>query len=239
MQHLGAPCADAHAGELHDPRHRVEPVTAQELRRRLDRTACPLVLVAPVLPELRLAREVEVEVRRPPRRAGRAREDDAQDVRVLVLGDERPEAQQVVARRRCVPRVDVRRRSAGLTFTPLEARERVPHLALEHERIVRLGLHAHQQAVEGRDVDAGRVQAAFQSLDQRRPGAGERIEHVLARPEVAAEQLLHIIARDLRQVGARMTRRRGILAGFRQWKERIELLLDGAHAPPAAADLRQ
>src|SRR5437868_3444308 len=68
VQDLCAPTTRAHARELLDSRHRVEPVAAEELRRRLDRAADALVLVAPVLAELRRAWEVQVEVRRPPRR---------------------------------------------------------------------------------------------------------------------------------------------------------------------------
>src|SRR5947199_181528 len=72
---------------------------------RLDLQACPLeylrvvlaaldgpaglaVLVAPVLAELRLTGEVEVEVRRASRRPGGPRQYDAQHVPVLVVGDQ-------------------------------------------------------------------------------------------------------------------------------------------------------
>src|SRR5438034_1473765 len=66
----------AHARELADPRERVERVAVQEVLGALDRSAGLAVLVAPVLPDLRLTREVEVEVRRPSRGAGSARQHD-------------------------------------------------------------------------------------------------------------------------------------------------------------------
>src|SRR5204863_9903074 len=63
--------------ELPQPGKRVERVAAQELSGRLDRPALAPVLVAPVRLELRLAREVEIEVGSAPRRAGGARQHDA------------------------------------------------------------------------------------------------------------------------------------------------------------------
>ena len=95
VQHLGLAPARAHARELSDPRERVERVAAQEVLGALDRAADLLVLVAPVLADLRLAREVEVEVRRPACRASRPREHDAQDVGVLVLVDEGAEEREL------------------------------------------------------------------------------------------------------------------------------------------------
>ena len=87
------PAADA--GERLEPRERVERVTAEEVVGALDRPALALVLEAPVRLGLRLLREVEVEVRRQPRRPRRAREHDAQDVRMLVVADEDPEGEQL------------------------------------------------------------------------------------------------------------------------------------------------
>ena len=74
--------ARAHARERLDPVERVERVAEEEPTRRLDRLAFAAVLVAPVRLELRLAREVEVEMRRPPRRAGSPRQDDPEHVGV-------------------------------------------------------------------------------------------------------------------------------------------------------------
>src|SRR5260221_1483791 len=53
-----------HLGELLDPRERVARVPAEEADGGLHGTARAAVLVAPVLPPLRLARRLEVEVRR-------------------------------------------------------------------------------------------------------------------------------------------------------------------------------
>src|SRR5205823_12518180 len=58
-----------------------------------------------------------------------------------------------------------------------------------------------QEAVEGGDVRAGRVQSGLERLDERRPRACERVEHVLSRPEVAAEQSLHELGDELAEVG--------------------------------------
>src|SRR5919198_55785 len=64
----------------------------------LHRAARAAVLVAPVRPALRCAREVEVEVRRPSCRPGRASQDDAEDVAVLVLADQLSEREQLAPR---------------------------------------------------------------------------------------------------------------------------------------------
>src|SRR5205814_6260611 len=100
------------------------------------------------------------------------------------------EAEQVVARGRRVPRIHVRRRRTDVTLPTFEPRDRVAHLPFEHERIVRFGLDAHQQAIERRDVDAGRVMTALERLDERRPRPGERIEDAPAAGDMTAEKLL-------------------------------------------------
>ena len=129
-------------------------------------------------------------MRRQPRRARRAREHDPQHVGVLVVADQRAEAQQVFARLRREPRAHVRRRVARVALAALEARERVAQLVLEHEGVVLARLDPHQQAVERGDVDADRVEPALERLHERRPGAGERVEHAPPRRDVAAEELL-------------------------------------------------
>ena len=91
MQHLSGTPARAEPRELLDPRHGVQAVAAEELRRRLHRPARALVLVAPVFADLRLAREVEVEMRRAPGRTRRPRKHDPEHVRMLVVGDHRLE----------------------------------------------------------------------------------------------------------------------------------------------------
>src|SRR5947207_1973452 len=71
----------------------------EALRRGRHRTARPAMLVAPVRPQLRRAREVEVEVGRPPGGSRRPREDHPQDVDMLVLGDQGSKDQQLARRR--------------------------------------------------------------------------------------------------------------------------------------------
>ena len=66
---------------------------------------------------------------------------------------------------------------------------------------MRLRLHAHQEAVEGRDVDADRVVPALERLDESRPGAGERIEHPPARRDVASKKLFDELRDVLPEVG--------------------------------------
>ena len=116
-------------------------------------------------------------MRRAPGRARGAREHDAQHVGMLVLVGERAEAQQVIARGGANQRRTYGVAPDRVALPPLESRKRVAKIVLERERIVRARLHAHQQAVERRDVDAGRVEAALECLDERRSRAGERIEH--------------------------------------------------------------
>ena len=73
-----------------------------------------------------------------------------------------------------------RRHTPFAPFTPLEHLQPandVTDLRLQREQVVPPRLDPHQQAIEGRDVDAGGVMAALEPLHERRPRAGERIEH--------------------------------------------------------------
>ena len=83
----------------------------------------------------------------------------------------------------------------------MEAREHVAQLALEHERVVLFGLHAHQEAVERGNVDTGRVEAALERLHERRPRACKRVEHPAARRDMPTEQLLHELGDVLAEIG--------------------------------------
>ena len=85
----------AHLRERLDPRQRVERVAPQEGLRLLDWTAFALVLVAPVRLDLRHARHIQIEVRRPSRRARGTSQDHVQHVAMLVLGGELAERQQL------------------------------------------------------------------------------------------------------------------------------------------------
>ena len=73
-------------------------------------------------------------------------------------------------------------------------------LLLEHERVVCPGLDVNQQAVEGCDVDAGRIEPALERLHERRSRAGEGIEDMLTGPEVAGQQHLDELRDELAQV---------------------------------------
>ena len=67
VDHGRGSCVRTHARERLQPGKRVERVPTEELRGRLHRTALAAMLVAPVRADLRLARKVQIEVRRPAR----------------------------------------------------------------------------------------------------------------------------------------------------------------------------
>ena len=191
----------AHAREGADPLERVERITAEEVLRAFDRAARLPVLVAPVLADLRLAREVEVEVGRPPSRSGGAREDDAHHVPVLVVLDQRAVEDELGRGFRRVPRVhEGVRPGRPRPVECLEAAQRVAQLVLEREQVVLGRLDAHQQAVEGGDVDAGRATSALERLDERRAGTCERVEHVPRARQVPLEQRLDELRHELPEV---------------------------------------
>jgi hypothetical protein len=201
VQHARRAPARPHARELSNPLQRVERVPAQEASSLAHRPARPLVLVAPVLRALRGAREVEIEVRRAPRGPGRARQDDSQDIRVLVVVDKPAEEEQLGGGPRRVPVANVFRDLAVRTPTVelLEPRARVTQLRLEHERVVLGRLHAHEEAVEGGDVRAARGEPRLERLHQCRPRPCERIEDAAAR-HVTLEQRLDELRDELAQV---------------------------------------
>ncbi len=232
--------ARAQTSERLDPRDRVEPVAREEVRRALHRPALPLVLVAPVRAVLRGAREVEVEVRRQPGRAGGPGEDHAQDVGVLGGVDEAAEGEQLARGPRRVPAADERRRRPGRRLGQLP--ERVAHVALEREQVVLRGLDAGEQDVERRDVRAGRVPPALERLDERRPRAAEGVEDVPAARDVALEQHLDELRDELAEV--RMQRmdvlrplalgELRLRPGQREVEVRVEGVLRRGHGPTAS-----
>src|SRR5581483_3884818 len=81
-----------------------------------------------------------------------------------------------------------------------EPADRVAELRLEDELVVASRLDPHQQAVEGGDVDARRVVSALESLDERRPRPGERIEHPPALRDVPLQQRLDELRDELAEV---------------------------------------
>src|SRR5206468_6982238 len=88
------------------------------------------------------------------------------------------------------PAGDVGGRTAGAALPALEAGKRVAQVSLQHERVVLARLDAHQEAVERGDVHPGGVVAALERLYERRPGAGERVEHAPPGRDVTPEELL-------------------------------------------------
>src|SRR6266542_1552417 len=88
----------ADLGERLDPRQCVERVAAQEADRRFDGTAEAAMLMAPVLAGLRLTRRLEVEMRSAARGASGTRQDDPQNVPMLVLADHVAEGEQLGGR---------------------------------------------------------------------------------------------------------------------------------------------
>src|SRR5439155_775678 len=95
----------------------VERVAADEVLGAIDRPALALVLEAPVRLELRAAGKVEIEVRRPPRRARGTGEHEPQYVGVLVVLCKRTKAEEVSSRLRREPLGDIRRRRSGDALT--------------------------------------------------------------------------------------------------------------------------
>src|SRR5438067_10642736 len=154
--------------------------------------------MAPVLLVLRLAREVEVEMCRPPGRARRASEHYAQYLSSDLVVDERDVAEQLARRLRREPRAHKAARPFARQFAdPLAS---CPQLPLEHKGVVAPGFHLHQQAIEGGDVGAGSIEARLERLHERRPGTRERVEHVLPRREVTAAERLDTLWDALAQV---------------------------------------
>ena len=71
---------------------------------------------------------------------------------------------------------------------------------LEREEVVAARLDPHQEAVERREVDPGRLVAALERLHERRPGARERIEHAPSGGHVAPQELLDELRDELPEI---------------------------------------
>src|SRR5439155_846925 len=93
------------------------------------------------------------------------------------------EAEQFPRSLRSEPATDISGRPLARRLA--DSRVHGAQLLLEHERVVCPGLDVHQQAVEGCDVDAGRIEPALERLHERRSRAGEGIA------EMIADLLLH------------------------------------------------
>jgi hypothetical protein len=167
----------------------------------LDRTANPLVLVAPVRLELWHAREIEVEMGRAARRPSRPREHYAENVLMLVVPDQRAERQELACRLGRIPLGRIAGRSWALSVERFDPPHDVADLRLEREQVVPTGLDLYEQAVEGGDVDPDGVIAALERLDEGRPRPGKGIEHPAARGHVPAEHRLDELRDELPEVG--------------------------------------
>ena len=77
---------------------------------------------------------------------------------------------------------------------------RPEQVASKRIEVVRPRLDAHQQRVETGDVDPARVVAGLETLDERRAGAGERVDHPPTRLDVPVEQRLHQLRDELAEV---------------------------------------
>ena len=117
---------------------------------------------------------------------------------MVVVVDQRAEAEQLTSGLRREPTANV----GGGTFGGRLADAGVnrPQLLFQHERVVRARLDVHEQAVEGRNVDARRVEPALERLYECRPRACERIEHVLSGPEVPPQQDLDELRDELAEI---------------------------------------
>ena len=132
-----------------------------------------------------------------PRRTRSPREHDAQDVGVLVVLEQRAKVEEL---RGCVRREPLADEARRPFRRAAAARQRAAHVGLQPERVVLGGLYAHQQAVERCDVDADGVVAGLEALHERRPGAGERVEHPPTRLHVAKEQSLDQLRNELAEI---------------------------------------
>ena len=192
----------AHARELLEPRQRVERVAAEEVRRRArpDGTRAGACGTSTARAAARAGKSRSKWVVRRADRAARARTTRSTSACSYSSISDR----NARARRRPAARTTLRRsrsRLARRRASPRsKRRERVAQVVLERERVVAPRLHAHQQAVERGDVDAGRVEAALERLDERRPRAGERVEHAAARRRRSGEELLDELRDELAEV---------------------------------------
>ena len=203
MERAGDVAWRARGGERLDPIEGIEGVAQQEPPRCVDGAALATVLEAPVRLELRLPRELEVEVRRPARRPGGASQDDAEDIGRSDLIDQPAEVEKLLRRRRGVPAAHVGGRRARVPTSRLEGLDlgvRPEEIAADRIEVVGTRLHASEERVEAGDVDARGVVARLERLNERRARAGERIEHPPACRNMPVEQRLDELRDELAEV---------------------------------------
>jgi hypothetical protein len=112
------------------------------------------------------------------RRTGRPRQHDLPELWILRPLDPLPEREEFGERARRVPLPEIASAPAGLAASlaigePDDVGEQLGG-------VVDTCLRAHEEAIESRDVTAGRARAESVRLDERRPGTGERIPDELA-----------------------------------------------------------
>ena len=140
---------------------------------------------------------------RSPSRSCRPSEYDAEHVGRADLIDEGAKVEQLLRRRRGVPRAHVGGRGARVPSTRLERldlRVRPEEIASQRIEVVGTRLHPREQRVEAGDIDPGGVVTRFERLHQRRAGAGERIEHPAALRDMPVEQRLDELRDELAEV---------------------------------------
>ena len=179
-------------------------------------------------------------MRRAPRRACGAREHDAQHVRVLVVGDQRAEAQQVgrTPAARTSAR-DVRRRPPRRAFARAAKRASTSRSSRSSTN----GLCAPVLTRISRQLNAAmstpaESRPALERLDERRARARERIEHATPRGHVTAEELLDELRDVLAEVRvqavhvlrAHALRQVGLGPREIQVEAVVDLLLGDAHS---------
>ena len=105
--------------------------------------------------------------------------------------------------------------------------EKIPPQRFE---VVRACLDTHQERVEAGDVDARGVIAGLERLHERRPRAGERVEHASPRRDVALEHRLDELGNELAEIRMQAMDVPGALAlgefSLRPREREIELAVD-------------
>ena len=114
-----------------------------------------------------------------------------------VVRDQLAKAEELGDGPRRIPIAQVAARASPAPRQRLDARGHVLQLLTQLRQVIRRRLHAHQKAVERRDIHAGRVEPGLERLDECRPRAGERIEHMVTAREIAVEQHLDELRDEL------------------------------------------
>jgi hypothetical protein len=113
----------------------------------------------------------------------------------------------------------------------------VAHVCDERLEVVLPGLDRDEERVERCDVDPDGVVAGLERLNERRPRAGERVEHAATRPHIALEQRLDELWHELAEIRVEpvdvlrpLTLRKILLRpGEREIELAVELCLGQCH----------